>query len=76
VKSNEIVIAGPSGKFSLRYSDPHDRVAISDGGGDKIINGSAAAGFKPFPWLPAVPSSRELLRSEVFGIWYYVTEEY
>ncbi len=57
VKGNEIVIAGPSGKFSLRYPDSNDRAGISDGGGNKIINGRAAAGFKPFPWLPAVPKN-------------------
>jgi hypothetical protein len=57
VKGNEIVIAGPGGKFSLRYPDSNDRAGISDGGGNKIINGRAAAGFKPFPWLPAVPKT-------------------
>jgi hypothetical protein len=57
VKGNEIVIAGSSGKFSLRYPDPNDRAGISDGGGNKVINGRAAAGFKPFPWLPEVPKT-------------------
>jgi hypothetical protein len=57
VKGNEIVIAGPSRKFSLRYSDPNDRAGLSDGGGNKIINGRAAASFKPMPWLPAVPKT-------------------
>ncbi|MGC1606032.1 MAG: right-handed parallel beta-helix repeat-containing protein [Candidatus Acidiferrum sp.] len=57
VKGNQIVIAGPSGKFSLRYSDPNDRAGISDGGGNKIINGRAAAGFQPFPWVPAAPKA-------------------
>jgi len=57
VKSNEIVIAGPRSKFILRYPDPNDRAGISEDGSNKIINGRAAAGFKPFPWLPAVPKA-------------------
>lgn len=55
IKGNEIVIAGSTGKFSLRYSDPNDRAGINDGGGNKIISGRGSAGFKPLPWLPEAP---------------------
>jgi hypothetical protein len=57
VKGNEIVIAGSSSKFSLRYSDPKDVAGITDGGGNRIIKGRAAANFQTLPWLPPVPKS-------------------
>jgi hypothetical protein len=56
VKGNEIVIAGPSTKFALRYAEPNDKAGITDAGGNKIVNGREAAGFKAFPWLPAGPA--------------------
>jgi hypothetical protein len=52
---NEIVIGGSSARFALRYPDPNDMVGVSADGENKIINGRAAAGFKPFPWVPAAP---------------------
>jgi hypothetical protein len=55
VKGNEIVIAGSPSRFALRYSDSNDKAGISDGGGNKIVKGRTAAGFKPLPWLPEVP---------------------
>jgi hypothetical protein len=57
LKSNEIVIAGSTARFSLGYPDSNDRAGISDGGGNKIINGRKAAGFDPAPWVPAVPKT-------------------
>jgi hypothetical protein len=52
-KNNEIVVVGSSANFALRYPDPNDRAGINDGGGNKILNGRAAAGLEPLPWLPA-----------------------
>jgi len=56
-KNNVIVTAGSSSNFALRYPDPSDKAGINDGGGNKIINGRAAAGFRPIPWLPATPKT-------------------
>ena len=57
IKGNEIVIAGSSSKFSIRYPDANDKAGISDAGGNKIIHGRPAAGFKPHPWLPEAPKT-------------------
>jgi hypothetical protein len=56
-KNNEIVVAGSNANFALRYPDPNDKAGVNDGSGNKILNGRGAAGFKPFPWLPARPKT-------------------
>jgi hypothetical protein len=57
VTGNKIVVAGPGSRFALRYAEPNSAAAVTDNGGNQILNGRTAAGFKPLPWLPATPQA-------------------